>query len=153
MRHRVILVLVHAKHNRQIFVGRGRGDDDFLYRSFEMGFGLFSIGEMTGRFNHHLGAGRGPVELGRIALGKNLQLLTVDRNEVVTRDNGVGKVTEDRVIFEQMGECCRAGQVIDRDKFNFRIAERGPEDVAAYTAKAIDANLYCHKLWDLLEGG
>jgi hypothetical protein len=46
-----------------------------------------------------------------------------------------------------------AGQVIDRDKFNFWITERGPEHVAAYTAKAIDSNLYSHILWDLLEGG
>jgi hypothetical protein len=52
-----------------------------------------------------------------------------------------------------MGQRSRAGQVIDGDKFNFRIAERGPEHVAAYTAKAIDANLYSHILWDLLEGG
>ena len=84
---------------------------------------------------------------------KTFKLLAVDGDEVVPRDDGVGQVTQDGVILEQMGQRCRAGQVIDRYKFNFRIAERGPEHVAADTAKAIDANLYCHKLWDLLEGG
>src|ERR1700678_131140 len=50
-----------------------------------------------------------------------------------------------------VGQGCRAGQIIDGHEFDIRIAESGTEHVAAYTAKAIDANLYCHILWDLLE--
>ena len=153
MRLGVILVLVHAEHDGQIFVGRGRGDDDLLDRALQVGLGLGGIGEMAGGFDHDLGAGGGPVQLGGIALGKNLELLAVDGDEVVARGDGVVQVAEDGIVLEQMGQRCRAGQVIDRYKFDFRIAERGPEHVAAYTAKAIDANLYSHKLWDLLEGG
>ena len=54
------------------------------------------------------------------------------------------QVAEDRVVLEQMSESGRARQIIDGDKFDFRIAERGAQNVAANPAEAVDANLHCH---------
>ena len=149
----IVLAVVDAEHDGQVFVRGGRGDDDLLDRALHVGLGLSGIGEVAGGFDDHLGAGRGPVQLGRVALGKYLQFLAIDRDVVIARGDGVGQVTQNGIIFEQVSQRCRAGQVVHRYKFDARIAERGPEHVAADAAKAIDANLYSHKLWNLLQGG
>ena len=78
--------------------------------------------------------------------GIHFELLAVDGNKIIARGDGVVQVAQNGIIFEQMRQRCRAGQIIHRYKFNFRVAERSPEDVAADTAKTIDANLYSHKV-------
>ena len=65
------------------------------------------------------------------------------------------QIAEDRVVLEQVSQSCRAGQVVDGNKFDLGIAERGAQNVAANSAEAVDANLNCHvyspSLWvDLL---
>ncbi len=69
--------------DRQILVRGGSGDDDFLYRALQVGLGLGRVGEMSGRFNHDLDTGRGPVQLRGIAFGVDLELLAVDGDEIV----------------------------------------------------------------------
>jgi hypothetical protein len=49
-----------------------------------------------------------------------------------------------RIEFEQVGQRGRAGQVVDGNKLNLRIAKSGAKNVAANTAEAIDSNLNCH---------
>ena len=44
----------------------------------------------------------------------------------------------------------RAGQVINGDKIDLGIAERGAKNVAANAAEAIDANLNCHALFSFV---
>ena len=56
----------------------------------------------------------------------------------------VGQVAQDGIVFEQMSESGRARQVIDGDKIDLGIAERGAQNVAANPAEAVDANLNCH---------
>jgi hypothetical protein len=43
-----------------------------------------------------------------------------------------------------MGQRGWAGQVVDGNKFNVRIAKSGAKNVAANAAEAIDTNLNCH---------
>jgi hypothetical protein len=43
-----------------------------------------------------------------------------------------------------VGEGCRTGQIIDRDKIDLGIAKRGAENVPANAAEAVDTNLNCH---------
>jgi hypothetical protein len=45
-----------------------------------------------------------------------------------------------------MGEDCGAGEIVDGNKFNFRIAQSGAENVTANAAEAVYANLDCHVL-------
>ena len=85
-----------------------------------------------------------PVELGGVALGEDLDLLAVDGDEVFAGGDFVLQVAENRVVLEQVGQRCRAGQVVDGDKINLGIAERGAKNVAANAAEAVDANLNCH---------
>ena len=89
---------------------------------------------------------RSPGQLGGVALGVDLDLLAVDGDEVVAGGDLVLQVAQDRVVLEQVSQRCRAGQVVDGDKFDFGIAKRGAQNVAANAAEAVDANLNCHVL-------
>ena len=70
--------------------GAGAEMMTFLTVSLQVRLRLGGIGEMAGRFDHDLRAGRGPVELGGIALGEHLELLAVDGDEIIARGDGVG---------------------------------------------------------------
>jgi hypothetical protein len=54
------------------------------------------------------------------------------------------QVAQDRVVLEQVGQRRRAGQVVDGNKIDLRIAKRGAQNVAANAAEAVDTNLNCH---------
>ena len=78
----VVLVFVDAEDDGDVLVGGRGGDDDLLDGAAEVGLGLFGVGEEAGGFDDDLGADGGPVELGGVALGEDLDLLAVDGDEV-----------------------------------------------------------------------
>ena len=116
----------------------------FLTVRAEVRLGLFGVGEEAGGLDHDLCADGGPVELGRVALGEDLDLLAVDGDEVGAVGDLVLEVAEDGVVLEEMGQGGGGGQVVDGDEFDVGVAEGGAEDVAADAAEAVDAYLYCH---------
>ena len=116
----------------------------FLTVRAEVGLGLFGVGEEAGGLDDDLGADGGPVELGGVALGEDLDLLAVDGDEVLAVGDLVLEVAEDGVVLEQVGEGGGGGEVVDGDEFDVRVAECGAEDVAPDAAEAVDAYLYCH---------
>ncbi len=80
---RVVLVLVDAEDDGDVLVAGRGGDDDLLDGAAEVGLGLGGVGEEAGGFDDDLGAYAGPVELGGVALGEDLDLFAVDGDEVV----------------------------------------------------------------------
>ena len=114
---------------------------------------LVGVGEEAGGFDDDLGADGGPVELGGVALGEDLDGLAVDGDGVSPCGDVVLEVAEDGVVLEQVGEGGGGGEVVDGDEFDVGIAERGAEDIASDAAEAVDANLDCHvrafSLWRL----
>ena len=68
---RIVLVLVDAQHDGDVFVGRRRRDDDLLHRPAQVLLGQFGLGELAGGLDDHLRADRCPIQLGRIFLGEN----------------------------------------------------------------------------------
>jgi hypothetical protein len=104
-----------------------------------VGLGLFGVGEEAGGFDDDLRADGGPVELGRVALGEDLELLAVDDDGVLGGGDLVLEVAEDGVVLEQVGEGRRGGEVVDGDEFDVRVADCGAEDVASDAAEAVDA--------------
>ena len=67
---RIVFVLVDAHHDRDVFVLRRRGDDDFLRAAFQVSFGLFLRGEDARRFDDDFNAVLGPRQRAGIALGR-----------------------------------------------------------------------------------
>ena len=73
-----------------------------------------------------------------IADRQHLELVAVDRDAV-----GLGldlrvQVAEHRVVLQQMRKRVRAREVVDGDKVDVLVAERGAHDVAADAAEAVD---------------
>ena len=122
----------------------GGGDDDLLDGRAEVRLGLGRVGEEASGFNHDLRADFGPVELGGIALGIDLDLLAIDGDKVVAGDDFVLQIAQNRVVLEQVCQRCGAGQIVYGDKFDVRVAKGGAKNVAANAAEAVDANLHCH---------
>src|SRR5208283_2380438 len=141
---RIVLVLVHAQHQSDVFVGGGRRDDDLLHGRAQVRLGFGRVGKVAGRLHNHLCADVGPGQLGGIALRPHFDLFAVDGDEIVARLDLIGQVAQDRVVLEQVSQRRRAGQVVDGDKIELFVAERGAQNVASNAAKAVDSNLYCH---------
>ena len=141
---RVILAVVDAHHDGHVFVGCWGGDDDLLHRRAQVRLGLGPVGKVAGRFDDNLRANFCPGQLGRVALGPDLDLLAVDGDEILAGGDLILDVAQNRVVLEQVSQRCRAGQVVDGDKIDFGVAKRGAQNVAANAAEAVDTNLYCH---------
>jgi len=142
----VVLVFVDAKDEGDVLVAGGRGDDDFLDRAAEVGFGLLGVGEEAGGLDYDFGAYGSPVELGGVALGEDLDGFAVDGEGVGGVADFVLEVAEDGVVLEQVGERGGGGEVVDGDEFDVRIAEGCAENVASDAAEAVNAYLDCHLL-------
>ena len=140
---RVILVLVDAEDDRNVLVGGGGRDDDLLDGRAEVSLGLFRVGKETGGFDHDLGAYAGPIELGRIALSENFDLLAVDGDEVGAVGDLLLEIAEDGVVLEKVGQGGGGGEVVDGDEFDVWVADRGAKHVASNAAEAVDAYLDC----------
>ena len=146
------LSVVDAEDQGDVFVGGGSGDDDLLDGRAQVRLGLGRVGEVAGRLDDDLRADDSPVQLGGVALGPDLDLLAVDGDEVVAGGDFVLQVAQNRVVLEQMGQSRRAGQVVDGNKIDLRIAESGAQNVAANAAEAVDTNLNCHVYFSFVMG-
>jgi hypothetical protein len=140
----VVLVVVDAEDDGEVLVAGRGGDDHLLDGAAEVGLCFFGVCEEAGGFDDDLCAYAGPVELCRVALGEDLDLLAVDGDEVFAVGDLVFEVAEDGIVLEEMRERGRCGEVVYGDEFDVRVAESGAEDVASDAAEAVDAYLYCH---------
>ncbi len=147
----IVLVVVDAEDDGEVLVGGGGGDDHLFYgrrlaagAGTEMDLGLFGVGEEAGGFDDDFGADGGPIEVGRVTLGEDLNGFAVDGDGVGARGDLVFEVAEDGVELEQVGEGGGRGQIVDRDDFEIRVAEGGAKDVATDASEAVDAYLYRH---------
>ncbi|MCU1252514.1 MAG: glyceraldehyde-3-phosphate dehydrogenase [Edaphobacter sp.] len=140
---RVVLIFVDAEDDGDVLVARGGGDDDLLDARAEVGFCLLRVGEEAGGFDDDLRAHRGPVEFGRIALSKNLDLLAVNGDEVGSMSDRVRKIAQDGVVLKKVGQGGGGREVVYGYEFDVWVAESAAEYVASNAAEAVDAYLYC----------
>jgi hypothetical protein len=88
-------------------LGRG-GDDDLLGAAVDVGLGLGGVGEEAGRLDDDVGADAGPVQVGRVALGEDLEGLAVDRDRVVVEGDLAGRRPRTESYLSRCARsCCR----------------------------------------------
>ena len=107
-----------------------------------MGAGEFLGQEETGGFDDDIGADFVPLQIGRILLRGQADLLAVD-DQVAAVDFDIGfEFAVDRVILQHVGEVFGFEQVVDPDDFDViaEVLDRSAEDHAADTAETIDTN-------------
>ena len=117
----VIFLVVHAQHQRDVFILCRSRDDDLLHRSAHVLLGVVGIGEPSRRLNHHLRPHGVPGQSGRVFFFEYLDCLAVDRNAVGARGNLIGKIAQNRVVLQKMGQSFGIRQIVDRDEVQVRI--------------------------------
>ena len=73
----IVLVVVDAEHDGDVFAVGGSGDDDFFHRPAQMLLCVFGLGEPAGRFNDDLRAHDLPRNRSRIFFLEYLELLAI----------------------------------------------------------------------------
>ena len=139
---RVIQLVVDAKHDHQVWaLGRGR-DDDLLGTSGQVLGGVVSGRKQPGRLEHDLHTEVAPREGRRVTLGQDLERAVSDADPVALERHRLVQIPQDRVVFEQVGERFRAGDVVDGYELKLTVVlERRPQDVTPNPPKSVDSDL------------
>ena len=74
----VVLAVVDAEDDREVRIGRRGGDDDLLRARLQVLLGVGAVREQTGRLDRDVDAEVAPRQVGRVALGEELDLVAVD---------------------------------------------------------------------------
>ena len=106
--------------------------------------GIVALGELAGRLEHDVDAEILPRQLRRILLREHLELIAADLDGVAGGADRHGEVAEHRVVFQQVRERRRVGDVVDRDDVDVVVRQRRAHDVAADSSEPVDADLDGH---------
>src|ERR1051326_8911527 len=132
----VVHIVIDAQHDGDSFIfGRG-GDDDFLYRTANVLAGLFGVGESASGLDDNLCADGIPVELARIFFREDLDLFAADGDRVGVRGDLFVQGAEHRIVFQQMSQRLRIGDVVNCYELHIVAAEARAADIAADPAQA-----------------
>jgi hypothetical protein len=144
---RVVRVVVDAHDDRDVLVLGRRRDDHLLGAVVQVHLGLGAVGEEPGRLDHDVRAQVTPGELGGVALGERLHGGAGHGDLVRGGLHLLRQAAQDAVVLQQVGERGVVGQVVDADDLDVRArGEHRPEEVAADTAEAVDANPDGHRI-------
>jgi hypothetical protein len=136
----IVRAMIHAETQRDVSPIRGRTDDDFLRARRQMHRGLVARGEESGRFDHHLHAELAPRQLGRIAFGEDLEGVRIDHDLIALGLDRMAQIPVDRIVFKQMRERRRVGDIVNRDNLEFFLVHRRAIKHTADTAEAVDSD-------------
>ena len=145
---RVVLVVIDAEHEGQVFtLGRG-ADDDLLGAGMDVQFGLLARGEDACALDDDIDAQVAPRQLARIAFGQHLDAVAVDDQIAVDDLDRAGELPVVAVILEEVGVGLHVGQVVDGNhvKLTTVLFKKGLVDLATDAAKTIDCNTRCHEI-------
>src|ERR1041385_9355045 len=126
----VVFIMIHAEHQRDVFILRRSRNNDLLYRSTHVLLGLGRIGKTPRGLNYNLSPDGIPGQSSRVFFLKNLNGLALDADAVRTSRDFVLQVPEPRVIFQQMGQSLGISKVVYCDKLNIRIIQGRPQNIA-----------------------
>ena len=115
---RIVLILVDAENDGDVFVLGGSRDDDLLHAVVAVVDSESSVGEESGGFDDDIDASRVPRNVRWISLSKNCDWLSVDDNVLFVGRYGAVKVAVRTVVFQQMGICSGIRQIVDGNNFD-----------------------------------
>ena len=147
VRLRVVGVVVHAEHDRDVRIGRRRRDDDLLRARVEVLLRARAVGEEARRLEHDVDAEVAPRKRRRIALGEHPHLLAGRAQDAVGELDLALERAEVRVVAEQVGHRLRVAEIVERDDLDV-----GPErllrteEVPPDAAEPVDADANAHSV-------
>ena len=141
---RVVNLVVHAEHKRGVWILGGRSNDHFLHRPAQVLSCFRALGEQACGFHHNLRPHAGPVEFRGVFHFEDLKALPFHADGVVRVGDGVGKVSKDRVVLQQVREGLGIRDVVHRHELDVLVVDGCAHDIAADAAEAVDSNLDWH---------
>jgi hypothetical protein len=141
----VVGVVVDAEDDRQVGVGRRRGDDHLVRAGFEVLRRSLPVREQPGRLDDHVYVHVLPGQRRGIPLRQHPEGLVVDRDLAFRRCNLVVEDAVRRVVAEEMREDVRGREVVDRDDLEPRVAVKvGAVKVTSDPPEAVDPDPFRH---------
>merc|ERR1719181_1768338 len=135
---------VHAadEHGR---VGRGRRDDDLLRAALEVGRGRLGLREDARRLDDVVRAAGGPVDVRRVALAEDLDLVAADGDRVARDLDGVREAAVHRVVLEHVAHVVHGDEgVVHAHDADVGVRLRRAHDEAADSSESIDTDADRH---------
>jgi hypothetical protein len=136
---RVVRLVVHAQHQRDVGPLGGRGDDDLLRAGRQMLRGAVAVGELAGALEHHVDAQVLPRQRAGVLAGEHLEFVAVDGDAVGAAGDGGTEVAQHRIVLEQMRQGLGIREVVDAHEIDLVIGKRRAHDVAPDPAEPVDA--------------
>ena len=140
------LVVVDAEHHRQIdFLARCRNQHP-LGPGIEMLLPAGAVGEEAGAFERNVDAVGGVGQIGRIALGGDMDSAAIDDQIIAINFDRAAERTVDRIALEQPGIGLGIRQIVDRNQFEpaVRTLDDRARDIAPDAPETVDCNLDRH---------
>src|SRR6266581_5389647 len=147
--------MVDAVYDGRVDVlAAGCGDHDLFRATLEVRRSLFLGREQPRAFEHDVDAERGPRQLGRVLLRKNLDAVPVHHHRIAVDLDLARELAVHRVVTGQVRVGLRAAEVVkrnDREIVAFPAFVMRAKDIAADAAIAVDRDFDGHGCV-LLEG-
>ena len=142
------LIVVDAVDNGCIGIVGRRRDQHALGAGGQMQSGLVLCGENAGAFQRDVDAEFFPRQLGRIALGRNLDLAVAEADRIPLDGHGAREAPMHGIEAQQMRIGFDRSEVVDADDFDIRAAglRDSPQHIAADAAKPVDCDPDCHSI-------
>ena len=140
----VVFGIVDTHDDGLVDVLTGGGDQHLLGASIKMGLGLRAVGEKARRLDDNFDAQVAPREVGRFAVGQDLDDLAVGDDAVFScLDNVVG-LAVNGIVFQKMGHRGDVAQVVDGNDLDFGVVRHNAICETPDTAETVDSYLDRH---------
>ena len=112
---RVVVVVVHSKHERDVRIGGGRRNDDLLRPCRQVRCRLVALREQAGRLDGDVHTEVGPGQLRRVAERELRDPRSVDGDRVVRSLDVAGEGPQHGVVLQEVRHRLRVADVVDGD--------------------------------------
>src|SRR5580692_10446216 len=140
----IVPALVHAQHDRDIFALCRGGDEDFFRAAaIDMRASFGCIGKEAGRLDYDIDSQVAPRKFARVAFGKDLDSLPVDRERAVAGAHAAVVDAVIAVVFKEVRALLGVDEVVYGGDLDFRMAlhDRFGE-VSTDAAEAVDSDAH-----------
>lgn len=141
----ITLVDTHDKSANAFTLAWG-SDEDLLRARLNVLACAFEVDEDTGSFDDEVDVHGLPGELEGVAVGDNLDFLSINGDSVLTGNDISIKGAEDGIVLEKMASSLDARGVVDANYFHVRVGAAGPaaDEVTADATEAVDSDADLH---------
>src|SRR3989442_4720803 len=105
---------------------------------------ILCVRKEAGGLDHNLGTQGRPVDFSRVFHLEHADWTVVHLNAVLAVSHFRVQNAQNRIVFQQVRQGLRVGDVINGDELYPRVVQRGAEDVAPNTPKPVDPYLNRH---------